>query len=140
MFGNDAKDTGIPVEVWRYYLLAVRPETSDAAFQWDDFASKNNADLNDNLGNFVNRTLKFVFARFGGVVPGAAPGGAGAEAVAALGAKVSALVEQYIAGTAARSCRHVSFGTYSLTCIALRSHHHLLTRAFFGSESLLRFP
>lgn len=34
-----------------------------AAFQWDDFAAKNNAELNDNLGNFINRTLKFIWAR-----------------------------------------------------------------------------
>ena len=26
VFGNDAKDTNIPVEVWRYYLLNNRPE------------------------------------------------------------------------------------------------------------------
>ncbi|CAI7870758.1 unnamed protein product, partial [Closterium sp. NIES-53] len=26
VFGNDAQDTGIPVEVWRYYLLTNRPE------------------------------------------------------------------------------------------------------------------
>lgn len=26
VFGNDAKDTDIPVEVWRYYLLTNRPE------------------------------------------------------------------------------------------------------------------
>lgn len=70
VFGNDAKETGIPVEVWRYYLLSMRPESQDSAFQWDDFAAKNNADLNDNLGNFINRTLKFVFARFGAAVPG----------------------------------------------------------------------
>ena len=30
VFGNDAMETGIPVEVWRYYLLAVRPEVSDS--------------------------------------------------------------------------------------------------------------
>lgn len=63
VFGNDAKDTGIPVEVWRYYLLAVRPENQDSAFQWDDFAAKANAELNDNLGNFINRTLKFIYSR-----------------------------------------------------------------------------
>uniref|UniRef100_A0A2N9FY19 methionine--tRNA ligase n=1 Tax=Fagus sylvatica TaxID=28930 RepID=A0A2N9FY19_FAGSY len=28
VFGNDAKDTNIPVEVWRYYLLTNRPEES----------------------------------------------------------------------------------------------------------------
>ena len=96
VFGNDAKDTGIEVEVWRYYLLAIRPEVADSAFQWDDFAAKNNADLNDNLGNFINRTLKFVHARFEGAVPGVAPDAGGAETIAALGEKVSALVSQYI--------------------------------------------
>ncbi|KAL4517959.1 hypothetical protein Ndes2526A_g02325 [Nannochloris sp. 'desiccata'] len=95
VFGNDAKDTGIEVEVWRYYLLAIRPEVADSAFQWDDFASKNNADLNDNLGNFINRTLKFVHARFEGVVPGAASGVA-VEVISALGEKVSGLLSLYI--------------------------------------------
>lgn len=28
VFGNDAKDTNIPVEVWRYYLLTNRPEVT----------------------------------------------------------------------------------------------------------------
>lgn len=72
VFGNDAKDTGIPVEVWRYYLLSMRPESQDSAFQWDDFAAKNNSELNDNLGNFINRTLKFIFSRFDATVPGTA--------------------------------------------------------------------
>jgi hypothetical protein len=26
VFGTDAVDTGIPADVWRYYLLANRPE------------------------------------------------------------------------------------------------------------------
>lgn len=26
VFGNDVKDTNIPPEVWRYYLLTNRPE------------------------------------------------------------------------------------------------------------------
>ena len=28
VFGNDVKDTDIPSEVWRYYLLTNRPEVS----------------------------------------------------------------------------------------------------------------
>lgn len=36
VFGNDAKETGIPVDVWRYYLLATRPEQQDTDFKWDD--------------------------------------------------------------------------------------------------------
>ena len=26
VFGNDAADTGIPADIWRFYLLYVRPE------------------------------------------------------------------------------------------------------------------
>lgn len=47
------------VQVWRYYLLANRPENSDADFKWSDLAAKNNSELKNNLGNFINRTLKF---------------------------------------------------------------------------------
>lgn len=104
VFGNDAKDTGIPVEVWRYYLLAVRPESQDSAFQWDDFAAKANSELNDNLGNFVNRTLKFLFSRFDRTVPGPA-GEKGSEAVRALGERVAPLVQQYIAALEAQKMR-----------------------------------
>jgi len=36
VFGNDAQSTGLPVEVWRYYLLANRPESQDTDFKWSD--------------------------------------------------------------------------------------------------------
>lgn len=55
MFGNDARDTGIPSDVWRFYLLYVRPESQDSSFSWADLATKNNSELLNNLGNFVNR-------------------------------------------------------------------------------------
>ena len=29
VFGNQAKETGIPADVWRYYLLSSRPEVGD---------------------------------------------------------------------------------------------------------------
>lgn len=60
VFGNQAQDTGIPADVWRYYLLASRPEKNDSEFNWDDFRLKFTADLNDNLGNFVMRVFKFI--------------------------------------------------------------------------------
>lgn len=71
VFGDQAQDTGIPSEVWRYYLLTNRPEHSDTVFSWDDFQSKLNNELLANLGNFVNRALKFVAEEknFGGIVP-----------------------------------------------------------------------
>ncbi|KAF2466951.1 methionyl-tRNA synthetase [Lindgomyces ingoldianus] len=60
VFGNNAKDTGIPADVWRYYLLSHRPETGDSEFEWDGFIAANNNELLNNLGNFVNRVIKFV--------------------------------------------------------------------------------
>lgn len=60
VFGDDAIKTGIPSEVWRYYLLINRPETSDTTFLWSDFMAKNNNELLANLGNFSNRCLKFI--------------------------------------------------------------------------------
>ncbi len=59
VFGDQAKNTGMPAEVWRYYLLANRPEQADTDFKWDDIMAKNNNELLSNLGNFVNRVLKF---------------------------------------------------------------------------------
>ena len=39
VFGPAAKETGIPVSVWRYYLLSSRPETQDAMFSWTECVS-----------------------------------------------------------------------------------------------------
>ena len=69
VFGNNVMDSKIPVEVWRYYLLSQRPETSDAQFTWDGFAAANNNELLANLGNFVNRVTKFLNAKYDGVIP-----------------------------------------------------------------------
>ena len=69
VFGNDAQDTGIPSDVWRFYLIYVRPENQDSAFQWDDLMMKNNSELLANLGNFVNRATKFTKDNFGSCVP-----------------------------------------------------------------------
>ena len=57
MFGNQAKDTGIPADVYRFYLLYVRPENQDSSFSWDDLSLKNNSELLNNLGNFINRLV-----------------------------------------------------------------------------------
>lgn len=69
VFGNDAQDTGIPADVWRFYLMYQRPENQDTSFSWSDLQLKNNSELLNNLGNFVNRALTFLFNNFGGVVP-----------------------------------------------------------------------
>lgn len=69
VFGNNAQETGLSASVWRYYLASVRPESSDSQFSWNDFAARNNSELLANLGNFVNRLVKFVNAKYNGVVP-----------------------------------------------------------------------
>ncbi len=60
VFGNDVMSTGIPADVWRYYLLVNRPEKADTTFLWDDFGEKLNNELAANIGNFVNRVLSFL--------------------------------------------------------------------------------
>ncbi len=58
-----------PVDYWRFFLIATRPETKDTDFTWEAFIGKINADLNDTYGNFIHRTLTFVNSKFGGEVP-----------------------------------------------------------------------
>ena len=55
VFGNDAQATGIPADIWRFYLMYTRPENADSAFKWEDLMLKTNSELLANLGNFVNR-------------------------------------------------------------------------------------
>lgn len=53
----------LPADYWRFALISLRPEAGDVNFGWDSFSEKVNNDLNDTIGNFVNRTLVGV-ARF----------------------------------------------------------------------------
>ena len=73
VLGSDAKDTGILTEVWRYCLLVNRPESFDSALIWANFAAKNNDELINNLGNFINRTVALLWKSFDGVVPDVQP-------------------------------------------------------------------
>ena len=73
VFGTDARETGIPVDVWRFYIFYNRPERSDFDFTWKDFQEKINAELIGNLANLVNRTLQFVQRFYGGRLPAGRP-------------------------------------------------------------------
>jgi methionyl-tRNA synthetase len=94
VFGDDAQNTGIHADVWRYYLLSVRPEQSDAEFRWNDFAARNNNELLKNVGNFCHRVLDFVASKLDGVVPVVSD--AGVEECTALGAELASAVDSYI--------------------------------------------
>src|SRR6056297_149772 len=68
VFGTDAKDTGIPADVWRFYIFYNRPEKADALFTWGDFQEKVNGELIGNLADLVNRTLTFLVRFFDGKI------------------------------------------------------------------------
>jgi methionyl-tRNA synthetase len=69
VFGTDVMETGIPADVWRFYIFYNRPEKSDTLFTWKDFQEKVNGELIGNLGNLVNRTLSFVSRYYDGKMP-----------------------------------------------------------------------
>jgi methionyl-tRNA synthetase len=73
VFGTDTMDTGIPPDVWRFYIFYNRPEKSDAMFTWNDFQEKVNGELIGNLGNLVNRTLSFITRYLNGKMPDGKP-------------------------------------------------------------------
>lgn len=91
VFGNDAKDSGIPADVWRYYLLANRPENSDTTFSWKDFGERNNNELLANYGNLVNRTLVFISQNYGGKIPQGKPDAKDLDFVASQRVKIAKL-------------------------------------------------
>ena len=62
-----------PADPLRYYLGVNLPEYRDSDFFWRDFQAKNNNELADILGNFVNRTLQFAARTFESIVPERGP-------------------------------------------------------------------
>lgn len=58
-----------PADPLRYTLAANLPEAKDTDFYWKEFQNRNNNELADILGNFVNRTFTFAHKHFGGEVP-----------------------------------------------------------------------
>jgi methionyl-tRNA synthetase len=58
-----------PPDPLRYYLSAIAPETKDSDFVWKDFQTRNNSELADILGNFINRTLTFIEKNFDSAIP-----------------------------------------------------------------------
>ena len=59
VFGDDAMQTGIPADSWRYYVIRNRPAKSDTTFTWDDFQEKHNAELIGCIANLVNRVVGY---------------------------------------------------------------------------------
>ena len=64
VFGDDAKKSGLCTDIWRFYLVRVRPETNDSFFTWSDFEAKINSELVNNFSNLVNRILVLTYKYF----------------------------------------------------------------------------
>ncbi len=81
----------LPADYWRWHLMANAPESDDASFTLEGFAGVVNKDLNDVLGNFVNRVTKFCASKWGEKVPdGGAYGEVEEKLIADLDAKIAA--------------------------------------------------
>jgi methionyl-tRNA synthetase len=61
-FGSDAL---------RFYLTSLIPETADSSFTWKGLELKINSELANNIGNFINRAMKFSASKFPEGVPAA---------------------------------------------------------------------
>ena len=88
----DAAIEEFPVDYWRYWLMSNAPESSDTSFTFEAFANTINKDLNDVLGNFINRVLKMTVSNFGQQVP---DGGQESDDEKALYEKMHTLIESY---------------------------------------------
>ncbi len=54
------------VDLVRFYIARNLPENKEGNFTWEDFVITINNELVANLGNFINRTLKFLESKFDG--------------------------------------------------------------------------
>ncbi|MDI9320087.1 MAG: methionine--tRNA ligase [Phycisphaerales bacterium] len=63
------KDFPEQQDILRYVLCANAPETKDNDFTWKDFQTRNNSELVDKFGNFVNRVMVLMHKLCGAKVP-----------------------------------------------------------------------
>lgn len=69
VFCEKIPEAGLDVDIWRYYFTHVIPEMRDSDFKWKEFEERINNELVANLGNFIHRTLTFIWNNFDGKIP-----------------------------------------------------------------------
>lgn len=69
IFSSDVKDLPFAPDVWRFMIMANRPEKKDVDFSWDTLLHTINADLVGNLGNLAYRITTFLKKRFKTIPP-----------------------------------------------------------------------
>ena len=61
-----------PADYLRYYLTSITTYSpSDVNFDWEEFQARINNELIANIGNFIHRTLTFIWTKRDGKVPSA---------------------------------------------------------------------
>jgi methionyl-tRNA synthetase len=61
-----------PADYLRYYLTSITTYSpSDVNFDWEEFQARINNELIANIGNFIHRTLTFIWTKRNGKVPSA---------------------------------------------------------------------
>jgi len=60
----------LPADLWRWWLIANAPESSDADFSIGRLVADVNKDLADTFGNLANRIISFSHLAFEGRIPG----------------------------------------------------------------------
>jgi methionyl-tRNA synthetase len=89
---TDAALEELPADLWRWWLIANAPETSDTDFTIDRFIADVNKDLADVFGNLVNRILVFAGRTFDGRIPAGGQFGSDERALAGeVGARLAAI-------------------------------------------------
>jgi len=53
----------------RYFMIANGPERRDSDFSWREFVNSHNGELLGAYGNFINRTMAFIYKYFDAIVP-----------------------------------------------------------------------
>ncbi len=69
VFCENLPSAGLSSDMWRYYLTLLIPETNDTEWKWREFQERVNNELVANLGNFIYRSLHFIYSKLDGVVP-----------------------------------------------------------------------
>jgi methionyl-tRNA synthetase len=59
----------LPADLWRWWLIANAPESSDTDFSVERFVGDVNKDLADVFGNLANRIISFTHRAFEGRIP-----------------------------------------------------------------------
>ncbi len=95
-------------ETWRFVAMYMRPESRDVSFSWREFSRVVNAELNDNLGNFIHRVLTLARRRFGPEPPPCGDGGAMRELASSYLASYVSHMDSFRIRDAARAILELS--------------------------------